>query len=201
MTFPTERWAGPALIVGGLLMAGLWLVYTNVHGPTSYDETNPVLGQSTLFWGMLLGGLPNLFVALALLLMRRQLTGGAGRLVRLGYTLTLIGLIVPAAIDLAIRALGPPFFIPVLGAGLLLLASGSRSNPRLPRRDLAVLLSLGLLLMAAFAWAVVPLEVSDRVNGYRLYGLLAHLLPGLGWAALGMTDWAQERAAVAEGPA
>lgn len=36
------RWAGLALVAGGLLMAGLWLVFTTVHGPT--DLSDPIGG-------------------------------------------------------------------------------------------------------------------------------------------------------------
>lgn len=186
--FEQTRGASLALLAGGLLMAGLWLVYTNVHGPTSFDETNAVLGRSTLFWGMLLGGVPNLCIALALLLGRRQLTGGAGWLARLGYTLTLIGLIVPAAIDLAIRALGPPFFVPLVGLGLVLLAAGIWRGP-LPRSQAGLLLAIGLCQLAAFALALVPNAIADAWGGYRLYGAGAHLLTGLGWAALGAGHW------------
>ena len=126
-----ERWASLAFIAGGLLMMVLWIIYTTVHGPTSYDETRPVLGRTTLFWGMLLSASPNLLVALGLVLLHPHLAKGASRLARTGYTLALIGLLVPAVIDLIIGAIGPPFFVPVLGAGLILLALGSRYNPRI----------------------------------------------------------------------
>lgn len=174
-------------------MAGIWLVYTQVHGPTSYDETNAVAGRSTLFWGMLLGGPPPLLIALGLWLRRGALTSGGGRRARVGLALAVFGLAVAAIIDLIIAALGPPFFVPVVGLGLVLLAVG-RPGTRL-------LLALGLLYAAAFGLALVPLEISDPLAGYRLYGVLAHLLPGLLWAALGAAVWAPSGAAPAKGPA
>lgn len=195
------RWASRALVLGGLLMAGLWLVYTRVHGPTSYDETNALAGRSTLFWGMLLGGPPPLLVALGLGLERGRLTAGLGRRARIGHALTVFGLAVAASIDLIIGALGPPFFGPVVGLGLLLLAAGRLSGAAPPRTATNLLLALGLLQWAAFAAALIPNAVADEWGGYRVYGVLAHLLPGLLWAALGVTAWAPAPASVAEGPA
>ena len=103
--------------------------------------------------------------------------------------LALIGLIVPAAIDLFIAALGPPFFVPLQALGLILLALGSRGNPGMSRTQRSVLLAMGVLLAVAFTWALAPLDLSDAVGGYRLYGLLAHLAAGLGWVAFGVTVW------------
>ena len=130
-----ERWAGIAFIAGGLLMAGLWVIYTSVHGPTSYDETQAVLGRSTLFWGMLLSAPPSLLVALGLALLYPLLARGARRMAKIGYILSLAALTIPALIDLIIRALGPPFFVPLLGIGLILLGLGSRSNTRSPAAE------------------------------------------------------------------
>jgi len=39
----------------------------------------------------------------------------------------------------------------------------------------------------AFALALIPLEVSDQIGGYRIYGLFAHFLTGIGWVALGVS--------------
>jgi hypothetical protein len=178
------RWAGVALVAGGLMMAAMWSVFTVVHGPTSYNEERAVLGGSMFFWGTLLGGPPNLLVALGLGLLTPWLTEGARRSARLGYWLTLAGLVVPAAIDLSIGAMGPPLFVPVAGAGLVLLALGSRESAWLGfRRE--VLLGMGVLLLVGFAWALAPLEASDRVGGYRIYGVLTSFVPGLAWAVLG----------------
>lgn len=184
-----ERWASLAFIAGGLLMMVLWVIYTTVHGPTSYDETRPVLGRTTLFWGMLLSAPPNLLVALGLVLLRPRLAQGASRMARTGYTLALIGLLVPAVIDLIIGAIGPPFFVPVLGAGLILLALGSRNNSRISRQSLNLLMLIGIFQVIAFALALIPLEVSDPFGGYRVYGVFAHFLTGIGWVVLGAGLW------------
>jgi len=187
-----ERWASLAFITGGLLMAALWIIYTSVHGPTSYDETRPVLGRSTLFWGMLLSAPPNLLVALGLIFLYPLLAQGASKMARIGYILTLTGLLVPAVIDLIIGAIGPPFFVPVLGAGLILLALGSRHNPRMKRQNLALILLIGISQVIAFALALIPLDISDPIGGYRVYGGLAHFLTGMGWIALGASMWKRQ---------
>jgi hypothetical protein len=33
-----------AVVAGGLIMAALWLVFTNGHGPTPFNEDRAVLG-------------------------------------------------------------------------------------------------------------------------------------------------------------
>jgi hypothetical protein len=187
-----ERWAGLAFIAGGLLMVGLWIIYTSVHGPTSYDETRPVLGRTTLFWGMLLSAPPNLLVALGLAFLYPLLARGARRMAKTGYALSLTALLIPAVIDLIIRALGPPFLVPVLGAGMILLALGSRSNPRLMQQSNMLILLIGVFQLIAFALALIPLELSDQFGGYRIYGIFAHFLIGLSWTALGWTFWKEK---------
>jgi hypothetical protein len=181
------RWASLAFIASGLLMAALWLIYTNVHGPTSYDETHPVLGRSTLFWGMLLSALPNLLAVLGLVFLYPLLAQGARRMAKAGYALSLAGLLIPAVIDLIISALGPPFFVPVLGVGMILLAVGSRDNTRILPQSVSLILIIGIFQLIAFALALIPNDVSDQFLGYRIYGTFAHFLSGLGWAAFGWT--------------
>ena len=184
-----RRWPSLAFIAGGALMVGLWLIFTNVHGPTSYNLDRPFLGRGMHFWGMLLGGPPNLLVAAGLLGLAPRLTQGASRRARVGLGLAVFGLAVAGMLDLIVGAINAPFFIPLVGAGLLLLALGRTASPGLPRIAFAALAAIGVLELAAFAWALVPLEASDAVGGYRWYGLLAHVGTGLGWAALGLALW------------
>jgi hypothetical protein len=77
---------------------------------------------------------------------------------------------------------------------LILLAIGSWHNPQLQRRDLYLLMLLGVFQALASALALIPLETSDRVGGYRIYGLFAHFLTGIGWAALGFSFWRTQAA-------
>jgi hypothetical protein len=198
-SFQLMRWASLAFAAGGLLMAVLWIVYTTVHGPTSFDHVRSVLGRTTLFWGMLLSAPPNLLVALGLVLLYPPLAKHVSRrLARVGYTLTLLGLVIPAGIDLYIRAISPPFFVPVVGIGLILLSLGIRHHPQLHRQDLFPLMFIGIFQIIAFSLALIPLEVSDQIDGYRIYGIFAHLLPGIGWVLLGASLWKKQAVVIIE---
>jgi hypothetical protein len=180
------RWGRLAISVGGLLMASLWLVYTSVHGPTSFDEVNSVLGRDTLFWGMLLGVVPNVSISAGLLMARPALTTATTAVGRVGYYLIIVGLLAPAATDAALQALGPPFLMPIVGIGLILLAIGSRGNPAMTSFSRATLQSVGVLLMIAFAWALASQDVSDSLGGYRIFGAMGYLGAGIGWAVFGV---------------
>lgn len=157
-----------------------------------------MLGRSMHFWGSMLGGPPNLLVSLGLIILSPRLASRSSRLTRTGYTLTLIGLLVPAAIDLYIGALGAPLFVPVVGVGLILLALGSRHNPQLKRQSLYLLMLIGIFQVVAFALALLPLEVSDSIGGYRTYGIFAHFLSGAGWVAFGVSYWQSQATIVIE---
>ena len=188
--FQAVRWAGLTFLLGGLGMVVLWLVFTYVHGPTSFNQDKLVLGRSMLFWGRMLGSLPNLLLAVGLMTLHTHFVKGGSRLVWVGYTLTLIGLIVPAAIDLLVwKALGPPFFVPVVGIGLILLAAGNRQLARVQWQSVGLLTLIGVCQLIAFAVGLVPLEVSDQFGGYRIYGLFAYFVTGIGYMILGVCYW------------
>lgn len=179
-------WPALLLITGGLLMAGLWVNYTFVHGPTSYDEQGIVLGQSTLFWGSMLSGPPTLLIVLGLLLLRPTLLQGAGRLARIGFIFTAAGMLVPAVIDLIFVFIGPPLLLPLVGAGLLMVAQGLPRAAALTRAMRPLLLGMGSLLLLSILWSLLPLPLFDRLYGYRVYGFATHLLFGAGWVAIGV---------------
>jgi hypothetical protein len=181
---PAARWAGLALCTGGLLMAALWLVFTSLHGPTSFDEHRFALGRDELFWGMLLGVVPNLLIAAALLTLRRRVTAAAAT-ARVGYAMILAGLVVSAALDLVFHALGPPLVLPIIAGGLILLAIGNWRNPLMTSFGRLALLSVGIVLTIAFALVLVPIEVADSIGGYRIFGALGYLVAGIGWALFG----------------
>jgi hypothetical protein len=56
---------------------------------------------------------------------------------------------------------------------------------------------MGLLLSAAFAMNLIPLETLDTFQWYRLYGILSNLLFGLGWVVFGVSLARHPGAAVA----
>ncbi len=174
------RWAAWALVAGGAASAALWLVFTVVHGPTSFNENNPVLGGDMHFWGMLLGVIPNVVLVAGLLGLRQPLLAGAGRTATIGYWLAVAALFASAAVDLVGRSLGPPLLMPFQGVGLVLVGLAGGSDLRRP------LLAIGVLILAAFGFAWVPLEISDRFGGYRIFGFLAHFAVGVGWVFTGL---------------
>lgn len=185
----SERWAGLFLLLGGTLMAAMFVIFTYVHGPTSFDLDSPFLGKGTFFWGVMTSTPPSLLVALGLILLYPQLVLPDARLARTGFFLTLIGLIVPAISDLVLGALGPPFLMPLLGIGLILLGAGSRHNPWMQGERRTIVVLVGILLLLGIALFLLPLDFFDRIFGYRIYGILVYFLPGLNWAWFGANLW------------
>jgi hypothetical protein len=138
----------------------------------------------------MLGGPPNLLVALGLIILYPRLATRTRLLARVGYFFTVIGLVVSGSIDLYIGAIAPPFFAPIVGIGLILMALGVWHNPRLQRQSCYLLMTIGIFFGSAIAWfLILPLEVFDQVDGYRWYGLQAHVVPGIGWVVLGASFW------------
>jgi len=181
----SRLWPNLALIVGGLLMIPMWVRFTTLHGPTSFNEDGHWLGQSAIFWGGMMG-FASLLIVIGLVGHRALLDVG-GRSARIGFWLALIGLGVPALADIAFRAAVPPFLMPLAAIGLILLAIAHRHDPALPLTCRVALLVMGLLLSAAFLMNLVPQETLDTFQWYRLYGILSNVLFGLGWVVFGVS--------------
>jgi hypothetical protein len=165
-------------------MVPMWVRFTTLHGPTSFNENGHWLGGSSIFWGGMMG-FAGLLIVLGLHGHRILLVEGRGRSARIGYWLTMIGLGVPAVVDLAIRAAVPPLLMPLAAIGLTCLAVAHRHNASLPTTGRVTLVVLATVLSVAFLTVAIPLETSDSIQGYRLYGILANVLFGLGWAVFG----------------
>ena len=162
-------------------MVPMWVRFTTLHGPTSFNEDGHWLGGSSIFWGGMMG-FASLLIVLGLYGHRILLAEGRGRSARIGYWLTMIGLGVPAVVELAARAAMPPLLMPLAATGLILLATAHRHDPSLATASRVALLAIGILLSVAFLMVVaIPLETSDSIQGYRLYGILSNVLFGLGW--------------------
>lgn len=190
---PPAVWPGLAMVVAGSLMIVLWPVFTTLHGPTSFNEDGHLLGMDSLFWGAMMEGPAGLLIALGLAGSYRLLTDGAGRTVRVGFALSMIGLVLPALVNLAILAVMPPLLAPLLGIGLILMAVGNRSS-NLGRSSRLLLSGLGIVQLLAFSWALaLPLDVHDRIYGYRIYGAVATVLYGVGWIAFALSLMARRR--------
>ena len=188
----SRSWPNLALITGGLLMVPMWVRFTTLHGPTSYNEDGQWLGQGAIFWGGMMG-FASLLIVIGTYGSRALLEAG-GRSARIGFWLALVGLGIPALVDIAIRAAVPPLLMPLAATGLVVLAAAHRHDPALPITCRVALLVMGLLLSAAFLMNLVPQETLDRFHWYRLYGLLSNVLFGLGWVVFGASLTRKQRA-------
>ena len=173
------------LIAGGALKIPLWMVFISLHGPTSFNENGRYLGGDPLIWGAVMSGVPSLLVAAGLIGHSRLLGAPAAR--RVGLVLALAALVVPALVDLVTGALWPPLLLPVLAAGSIVMGVTGSRNPALGKLSAGALVVIGVLLAATFAYAVViPQEVFDAIEGYRLEGLVEHVTVGVGWVLVGI---------------
>ncbi len=180
-------WPTLVIIAGGVLMALLYPVYTTLHGPTSFYHEGHLFGLDGLQWGCLMEAPASLLIAGGLFGLHQVLVGQGGRMARIGFWLILIGLLIPALVDLVTFALAPPFLLPVTAIGLTLVALGNRQNPAVGRSSRVALLVMGLLLALSFGWALVPVAATDPVGGYRIFGVMADLLFGVGWIVFGVS--------------
>lgn len=179
-------WPSLAMIAGGIVNIAIWPVFTNLHGPTSFNEQGEFLGAGALFWGSMMEGPSGLLIALGLIGSYGTLTRGGGRIARIGFWLAIVGAIVPAVVNLAIVAVMPPLLTPVFGLGLLLIAVGNRRNRELSILSQRAILGLAVVLLFTFTWsAAVGPDLIDRIDGYRIQGIVANVLFGLGWVVLG----------------
>ena len=176
------------MIGGGALNMGLWPIYTSLHGPTSVDEQGVLLGRGTEFWGSMMEAPSGLLITLGLAGAYPLLTGHAGRMARVGFVLAMIGAVIPALFDLAILAVVPPLLAPVFGVGLILIAVANRASSSLTRFSRRVLVALGIVLLFSFLWTLlVRPAVMDQIDGYRIYGVVANVLFGVGWILFGVS--------------
>ena len=181
-----RHWPGPVIMAGGSIMAALFPVYSILHGPTSVYERGDWLGLEGQVWGGLMSSVPSLLIASGLM-GARALVVGDGRAARVGYVLVLVSLWIPGVLDLFLRAISPPFLMPVEAAGLLLLGLDRTDGRRLSAMARRSFVGMGALLVVAFVAALSPQEFSDRFDGYRVFGVLGYLLVGLGWLVVGAT--------------
>ncbi len=195
-------WPSSALIAGGMLNIALWPVYTTLHGPGSVDREGELLGLDALFWGSMMEGPSGLLLALGLAGSYRRLTAGGGRMARVGYVLTMIGVLIPALVNVVILAVMPPLLAPSFGAGLILLALAGRRGASLARSSRILLWGLGIILISSFLWLLsVRPHVLDEIDGYRIYGAVANVLFGFGWILFGFSLLTRRRGVGPHGPA
>src|SRR5687768_3428650 len=195
-------WPSVAMIAGGALNVALWPIYTTVHGPGSVDQEGEFLGMGTLFWGGMMEGPSGMLIALGLAGSYSRLTASGHRMACVGYVLTMIGVLVPALINVAILAVMPPLLAPIFGAGLILIALAGRRSAALTRFSQLVLWGLGIVLLWSFLWLLsVRPHVLDEIDGYRIYGAVANVLFGVGWILFGVSLLTRGRMAEPREPA
>ena len=180
------RVAPVAIIIGGLLMAALFVPFTLAHGPTSFNEERDVLGWDMHVWGFLLGVLPNVLVAGGLWRLRERIAGGR-RGPAVVVTVGCVALLLDALTNLAFRALGPPFVLFLLAPATIALAALIPGGDAARTRTRVVVAALGIVLATGFALALIPQETSDSFDGYRIFGTVVHGAGGLLWALLGIS--------------
>jgi hypothetical protein len=170
-----------ALIAGGIAAAVLFVPFTLTHGPTSYNLEREVLGWDMHRWGLLMGTIPEVLIGVGLWRLRGLLAGArrvtAGALAVVCATMFLF-----AAMNLALGAIGPPFdlFLLVPATAVAAATTARHGATR------ALLVLLAATYCAALAIALVPQQVSDAVDGYRIFGLVVNVGVGVLWAVLGM---------------
>jgi hypothetical protein len=167
--------------VGGLLAGAVFVPFTAAHGPTSYNVEREVLGWDMHAWGFLMGTIPPLLVG-AGLWSCRGLVAGERRAAFRALTVMSVAMFLFAAMNVAFRAIGPPFDLFLLAPASVVAALTVHKGPtRVPLSLLAT------AYCAALAMALIPLETSDRFGGFRIFGILSYAGVGVLWAALGTT--------------
>lgn len=173
--------AALAMVVGGILAGAAFVPFTIAHGPTSYNLAREVLGWDMHNWGFLMGTLPPLLVGAGLWSLRGHVAGERRTAFR-ALTVMCLAMFLFAAMNLAFRAIGPPFDLSLLApAGVVAALTVQKGPIRL------VLSLLATAYFAALAVVLVPLEASDSFGGFRVFGVIAYAGVGVLWAALGVT--------------
>ena len=180
-----SRWASVIVVLGGLLMAVLYVPFTLAHGPTSVNRGDEILAADMHVWGFLLGVLPCALLGLGIWRLR-HVAAGASAITRMAWTAVAVLLVLSAAQDLAFRALGPPFAYFVLVPALFVVAATHR--PRVPgdRAVRIVTTMLSLVLLGGLANMLLLQETEDGFGNYRMAAFLLYGAGGLAWAALGV---------------
>ena len=181
----TDRVAVVAIVVGGLLMAALFIPFTLAHGPTSFNEERVILGLDMHGWGLLLGVLPNLLIGWGLWWRRKVITGR-----RRARTVVLAiacgAMLLDALANLVLGGLGAPFVLFILAPTTLGLAALTPVRGAVGVRFRVLLAAIGIILAGGVALALITNETSDYFGGYRIFGIAVYGIVGILWSLVGM---------------
>ncbi len=176
--------AAVAVVVGGLLMAALFIPFTLAHGPTSFNEERVVLGLDMHGWGLLLGTLPNLLIGLGLWRLREAISGGR-RAATIVLAIMCVAMLLDALANLALGGLGAPFVLFVLAPTTLALAALTAARGAAGGRLRVLMAAVGLILAGSLVLALIPNDTSDSFGGYRIFGTAGYAITGILWSVIG----------------
>ena len=97
-----------AMVVGGIIAGAAFVPFTIAHGPTSYNLEHEVLGGTCMPGGSSSAGIPPLLVGAGLWSLRALVACGRRATFR-SLTVMCVAMSLFAAMNLAFRAMGPPF--------------------------------------------------------------------------------------------
>lgn len=179
-----DQVAVAAIVVGGLLMAALFIPFTLAHGPTSFNEERVILGLDMHGWGLLLGVLPNLLVGFGLW-RRREAIAGSGRAATVVLAIACVAMLMDALANLVFGGLGAPFVLFILAPATLTLAVLTPARGARGVRLRVLLAALGIILAGSVALSLITMETSDSFGGYRIFGSSAYGIAGVLWLLVG----------------
>jgi len=181
MVRPSSTAAATSIVVGGILAGAAFAPFTIAHGPTSYNLEHEVLGWDMHRWGFLIGTIPPLLVGAGLWSLRALVAGGR-RPAFHALTVMCVAMFLFAAMNVAFRAMGPPFDLFLLAPATVVAAlTGAGKRP-----IRAVLGLIAAAYCAALVIAMIPPETSDRFGGFRIFGGVAYAGVGVLWAIFGV---------------
>jgi hypothetical protein len=176
----TSLTAATAIMAGGLVEAAAFIPFTIAHGPTSYNLGNEVLGWDMHRWGFIMGSIPQLLVGTGLWPLRGLVAGGR-RIAIAALSVMCVTMFLFAAMTVIGQSMGPPFDLFVLAPACVVATSTTACRGAI--RGLLAGLATLYVVPIAFVW--VPMETSDSIGGFRIFGLIAYAAVGSLWAALG----------------
>ncbi len=189
------RWSGLVAMLGGVLWAANWIVFTIGHGPSTVNENQEVLGLVPDAWNRLLA-VPLALVAVGLVALHSRQRSRAGWLGKSGYVVSLVGLALWAVSYLA---LGPPLPIIIVAIGMVLFGVATLRAKVLPRWSRSIPLVLGVLLVPGFFLTfpgfILDFPPFNWVYAFGLSGYFTCIAQGLGWVLLGYALWSQRSTA------
>jgi hypothetical protein len=185
------RWGGMAAMVGGILWAVDWVLFTVGHGPTTCNQNLQVLGLRPDTWDRLLV-VPLSLIAVGVVAVYSLQASRAGWLGSSGCVVSLVGLTLWIVGNLTGW---PPGAIIILAFGMILFGDATLTAKVLPRWSRAIPLVLGVMLIPGFFLTfpgfVLHFPPFDSIYAFGLAGYFTHIAQELGRVLLGYVTWTE----------